>query len=72
MPGRPLLYEVHKHRDAMTLLNEYTTFKEPQFQTKGLSECKAVIVDDDKSSLLVLAAILQDIIVTEYSDNIIV
>jgi hypothetical protein len=56
----------------MTLLNEYTTFKEPQFQTKGLSECKAVIVDDDKSSLLVLAAILQDIIVTEYSDNIIV
>ncbi|MFC3203546.1 diguanylate cyclase [Alteromonas oceani] len=53
----------------MNLLGEYTTFKEPQFQTKALTECKAVIVDDDKSSQLVLAAILQDIIITECSDN---
>lgn len=69
MPGNPLHYEFYTYRDAMTLLSEYTTFEEPQFQTKGLSDCKAVIVDDDKSSQLVLAAILQDIISTECSDN---
>ncbi|MDG6098406.1 diguanylate cyclase [Alteromonas sp. ZYF713] len=49
----------------MALSGEYTTFEEPQFQTKGLSECKVLIVDDDRSSQLVLSAILQDMVITE-------
>lgn len=53
----------------MTSLSDYTTFEEPQFQTKELSECKALIVDDDKTSQLVLDAILQDIVITECSDD---
>ena len=69
IPGQPLLYEFYTDRDAMTSLSDYTTFEEPQFQTKELSECKALIVDDDKTSQLVLDAILQDIVVTECSDD---
>ena len=53
----------------MTSISDYTTFEEPQFQTKELSECKALIVDDDKTSQLVLDAILQDIVITECSDD---
>ena len=53
----------------MTSLSDYTTFEEPHFQTKELSECKALIVDDDKTSQLVLDAILQDIVITECSDD---
>lgn len=69
MPGHPLRYEYYSYKDAMTLLSEYTTFEEPQFKTKELSECRALIVDDDQTSQLVLDAILQDIIITECNDD---
>ena len=70
MPGHPLRYEYYSYKDAMTLLSEYTTFEEPQFKTKELSVCRALIVDDDQTSQLVLDAILQDIQFHPVTDRI--
>ncbi|MGQ8366716.1 hypothetical protein [Glaciecola sp. 1036] len=46
----------------MTQQKGYTTFEASNFESKTLSDCSVLIVDDEQSTQLVLGSILGEII----------
>ena len=46
----------------MTQTTAYTTLEASVFASKGLAECKVLVVDDEQSSCLLITTILSDIV----------